>query len=68
MFIVKTEDENIFVDKYTVEYNLDDDTYSLWLFITEDGQKKEVDYGEFYSYDQLYRALGQLRMNYINRV
>jgi len=68
MFVVKTEDENIFVDKYTVEYNLDEDTYSLWLFITEDGQKKEVDYGEFYSYDQLYRALGQLRMNYINRV
>lgn len=68
MFLyIDENDDNIFIDKYIVEHDLENATYALWLFTTEHGQKNNVDYFEFINYDEVYKYIGQLRFNYLER-
>ena len=61
------EDENndkIIITKYTVEHDLEIDTYSLYL-LNADGE--EVHYEEFITYEDVYKYVGQLSFNYLER-
>tara|TARA_Y100001951_G_C11262431_1_gene253368 strand:+ start:180 stop:413 length:234 start_codon:yes stop_codon:yes gene_type:complete len=60
--------DNILINKYIVEHNLDSDTFSLWLLdSTEFFHGIEIHYEEFITYDEVYKYLGQLRFNYLER-
>ena len=63
MFIYNDENgDEVLINQYRVEYNPDDDVYSLWLI---DNENLEADYREFISYDNLYKYLGQLRFAFL---
>jgi len=65
MFLYKDENnEEHLITKYIVEHNLDINTFSFWLL---DADEVEVYYGEFINYDEIYKCLGQLRFNYLER-
>ena len=65
MFLYTDEnDDNIIITRYIVEHDLENDTYALFLY---DAEEKEVDYFEFINYDEVYRYVGQLRFNYLER-
>lgn len=61
------EDENndkIIITKYTVEHDLEIDTYSLYLLNAED---QEVHYEEFITYEDVRFYLGDLKANFLER-
>jgi hypothetical protein len=61
------EDENndkIIITKYTVEHDLEIDTYSLYLLNAEE---EEVHYEEFMTYEYVKFYLSDLRANYLER-
>tara|TARA_B100000427_G_scaffold327440_1_gene338193 strand:- start:1986 stop:2198 length:213 start_codon:yes stop_codon:yes gene_type:complete len=65
MFLyIDENNDNILINKYIVEHNLDSDTFSLWLL---DSNGIEIHYDEFITYDEVYKYLGQLRFNYLER-
>ena len=65
MFLYKDENnEEYLITKYIVEHNLDINTFSFWLL---DADEVEVYYDEFINYDEIYKYLGQLRFNYLER-
>lgn len=65
MFLYKDENnEEHLITKYIVEHNLDINTFSFWLL---DADEVEVYYDEFINYDEIYKYLGQLRFNYLER-
>ena len=65
MFLYTDENEDkILITKYIVEHNLDINTFSFWLLNAED---EEVYYEEFLTYEDVYKYLGQLRFNYLER-
>tara|TARA_R100000781_G_scaffold112531_1_gene79816 strand:+ start:509 stop:742 length:234 start_codon:yes stop_codon:yes gene_type:complete len=71
MFLYKDENkDNILINKYIVEHNLDANTFSLWLIDSNENniwKDTEVHYEEFITYDEVYKYLGELRFNYLER-
>ena len=65
MFLYTNENnDKIIITKYTVEHDLEIDTYSLYLLNAEE---EEVHYEEFITYEDVKFYLSDLRANYLER-